>query len=273
MAYPIAMIPYANMAPYRAAGVPSGCHFVSLVPSASVTALAEAKVWAAAVPVAALPALGTTVEPLGRFGIAARGSCLSVLFFSQRPFATMHMQDRLCITGESTTSVQLLRLLLRRSPGTPRTSEPGGEPSGELVIGDRALAECHARQAGPSASRRSPLARFPYMSDLAEAWYKKVALPFVFARWVVHREAPAACRQALGDWLAEFQAREGVWVQRAVAHAAARSGLPEPLIQDYFAKIRRTLSDDDLAGQRCFLDQLAALDRGGRVRQCRTRTA
>ena len=47
--YPIAMIPYINMAPYRKMGPPAKCHFVSLVPKKSIEALQKGSVMAAAV--------------------------------------------------------------------------------------------------------------------------------------------------------------------------------------------------------------------------------
>ena len=83
MNIPVAMIPYANMAPYRQLGPPPGCHFVSLVPRKSIDALLSGAVAAAAVPVGGLARLGDAVETIGRFGIAAKGPCMSVLLFSR----------------------------------------------------------------------------------------------------------------------------------------------------------------------------------------------
>jgi predicted solute-binding protein len=75
--YPVAMIPYANMLPYRILGTPPHCCWHDYVPRDSVAALLAGKVMAAAVPVGALPGLAGWVEPLGRYGIAARESSMS----------------------------------------------------------------------------------------------------------------------------------------------------------------------------------------------------
>ena len=74
MQYPVAMIPYANTGPYKAAGVPARCVFVDMVPRESVNALIKAKVWAAAVPVGGLARLKDQIDFLGNFGIATNAS-------------------------------------------------------------------------------------------------------------------------------------------------------------------------------------------------------
>ncbi|MGD8703366.1 MAG: hypothetical protein PVH26_13110, partial [Desulfosarcina sp.] len=79
MSAPVAMIPYANMAPYRQLGAPRDCHFVTLVPKASVDALVSGQVTAAAVPVGGMCRLAGIIETVGHFGIAAKGASMSVL--------------------------------------------------------------------------------------------------------------------------------------------------------------------------------------------------
>ena len=63
--FPIAMIPYANMAPYEALGPPANCYFVNCHPRNSIAALKERNVWAAAVPVGGLAALEGEIVSLG----------------------------------------------------------------------------------------------------------------------------------------------------------------------------------------------------------------
>ena len=108
MSKPVAMIPYVNMAPYRQLGPPKGCRFIPLVPKASVAALLSGEVVAAAVPVGGLAALQGRVETVGRFGIAAEGVCMSVLFFSRFPFEAMRAPRTIRITSETASSVRLL---------------------------------------------------------------------------------------------------------------------------------------------------------------------
>ena len=134
MTYPVAMIPYTNMAPYRALGPPEECRFHLCVPRRSIAALREGRVLAAAVPVGGLDAVAREAEPLGAFGIAAARRVLSVLFFSRRPFREMDGTARIRLTTESASSVRLLLLLL----AGPEISEDfEGRIRGNLRHGER----------------------------------------------------------------------------------------------------------------------------------------
>ncbi len=256
MTYPVAMIPYVNMAPYRESGCPDGCRFVSMVPSASVEALRSGTVLAAALPVAALPALGEIVLPVGRFGIAAREASLSVLVFSDRPFDALGPADAVAATRESTTSVQLLRVLLEEAA----SSASDGNGRGRLVIGDRALSALHRWRGGERpAPGDGDLLDYGHVTDLASEWHRRVGLPFVFARWVIRRDAPRECRRAVEEWLARFREDEARWVRRAVPGAMRQTGLPRERIHRYFQVIRRCLTPEDTAGQERFLRCLEPL--------------
>jgi chorismate dehydratase len=258
MSFPISMIPYANMAPYRMLGEPENCHFVSLVPRESVTALKRNTVLAAAVPVGGLFALGDLVEPLGPYGIGAKERSMSVLFFSRKPLARFGPEDRIRLTTESASSVRLLYLLLGRRIGfdhLPRLAPPQApfaDIAGELVIGDRALvwawqlSNCPTFQAGPRP------AEFTCVTDLASEWLSQEGLPFVFARWVVRRDAPQAAKQALGKWMERFRREEKALVARAIQVVAREMGAPEAALVRYFEVIRLCLDEADLAGQARF---------------------
>lgn len=262
---PIAMIPYTNMAPYRAAGVPDGCMFIPLVPSASVAAIFRRRVWAAALPVGALPSMGHLVRPVGAYGIGAAAVSMSVLFFSRRPFSKMTPVDPIRVTSESTSSVRLLRLLLGAAGQQTAVSSvkpgPNDPADGELIIGDRAL-QAHAAWSRP-APADDPVRRlraYPYVTDLASVWFEGTGLPFVFARWVVRKDAPADLVARLSDWLAAFQRNEAVWTAKAVHGAAAELGLGESIVEKYFKVIRRCFTETDLAGEKRFLAALATGD-------------
>ncbi len=261
MPWPVAMIPYTNMAPYRQLGPPAGSRFVRCVPSESVTALKTGRVLAAAVPVGGLAALEGVVEPLGPYGIAARERSMSVLLFSDRPFAQMYAPATVWLTGESESSVRLLYLLLGLRHGFDRLPLATPDParaSAELVIGDaalkRVLKDCRPAVDGPLYAC-GPGRTF--VTDLASEWFALQALPFVFARWVIRRDAPAAARQALSDWLELFGRREAELVAACTPDAAAHLGVDTPVITEYFRVIRRHLDDDDLAGQERFQAGLA----------------
>ena len=254
------MIPYTNMAPYRELGPPSGCRFVSCVPSESVKALQKGIALAAAVPVGGLSVLKGMVVPAGNFGIAAKEKSLSVLFFSDRPFWEIKAPDRVYITDESVSSVRLLYLLLgyqQGFDGIPYVSGEIEKANGELIIGDKALRKMRLKQGMPSNKRFGlPDSGFNYVTDMASEWYAVHNLPFVFARWVIRKDAPKKMLKALEDWLAEFKERENELVKNAVPNAAENLGVPHEDIEAYFHVIRRTLNDEDLAGQELFLQEL-----------------
>ncbi len=246
MTWPVAMIPYANMAPYRALGVPVGCDFVPLVPRASIKALEKGEVMAAAVPVGGLLRLEGLVETVGKYGIAAKEASMSVLLFSNISFEKLNASKTLCLTTESASSIRLLYLLLGYAQGfdqLPAVSKNHVFADGELIIGDRALkARYHTKK----------ISRKKIVIDLAEKWYETHHLPFVFARWVVRKDAAPAAKAAVREWLERFREKEADLVKQSVPVAAKALDLPEERIEKYFSVIRRSLDDEDLAGQEKF---------------------
>lgn len=249
------------MAPYRMLGEPAGCQFINCVPREGVAALLQGKALAAAVPVGGLPVLKGIVEPLGRFGIAAKERSASVLFFSDRPFDTVKAPVKIFVTDESESSVRLLYLLFGYRHGfdcIPGIAGSREEANGELIIGDAALQQGWLWRTTPGYEIFSnrPCSRYNYVTDLASEWYAIHKLPFVFARWVMRTDAPLKARRALEDWLAEFQVREKELVDSAVPGAVKALDMPYQHILDYFHVIRRTLHDEDLAGQELFLQEI-----------------
>lgn len=248
MNYPVAMIPYTNMAPYRELGAPKDCRFVFLNPFKSIQALKENKVLAAAVPVGGLPALQNIIEPLGSFGIAAKERSMSVLFFADREFSSFVFPAKVKITSHSASSVRLLYLLLGYNNGFSKMPcrVHAGEPfNGELVIGDAALQMAwHLKK----DSNQKP----KIVIDLASEWYKKHKLPFVFARWVVRRDAPAEIRHSIKSWLTEFKNQENQLVEKSAPKAAENLNMTINYLKTYFKVIRRSLTNEDLAGQELF---------------------
>ena len=115
--------------------------------------------------------------------ISAVGPVKSVLLFSRLPLEELNGQF-IGLTTESDTSVNLLRIILARNYGFDnvfeRTSLSLPEAlqwfSALLLIGDAALREgMHNRDI--------------FMYDLGELWHGFTGLPFVFALWLVTREA------------------------------------------------------------------------------------
>lgn len=252
MNFPIAMIPYANMAPYETLGPPANCYFVHCTPRNSIAALKARNIWAAAVPVGGLAALEGEVEPLGLYGIAAHREVMSVLFFSDRPFEEVKAPLAVRLTDESASSVRLLNLLFGYTNGfdkIPYISPPGEKVNGELVIGDTALAWHYEWE------QRGSVKGYGHMTDLAGQWYRQNQLPFVFARWVVRKDAPERVCQSLADWLTLFGRQEDELIKQSVPRVVSRLNLPEHYVHRYLKVIRRRLDASDEAGQRRFLEE------------------
>jgi len=256
---PIAMIPYANMAPFQEMGPPPGCVFVDCLPRDSIQALKEKRVWAAAVPVGGLAALADETRFLGRYGIAVKERAMSVLFFCDRPFEQFRRPLTIGLTGESASSVRLLYLLLGYLHGfhaVPRLAPKGQPGNGYLVIGDRALRWAQEYE------RTGAAHGYTHAVDLAALWYDRFQLPFVFARWVVHREAPEALKEALHQRLQRFSREESALIEKATPKVAAKLSLPEAYTARYLKVIRRCLTEEDEAGQLRFQEELKPHGKG-----------
>lgn len=148
------------------------------------------------------------------FGIANRTRVDSVLLFVRRDLFgdgagsgdgldldpnALRLLDhaRILVTGDTSTSYRLLRLLLEVRGGVSPIYEradlghasPVDAPAA-LVIGDLAL-----------RWRHQPPEGFRQAVDLAVAWRNWTGLPFVFARWGVRRDLPREEKLWLGRFL------------------------------------------------------------------------
>jgi len=247
--YKISMIPYANMAPYRQLGPPAGCAWADYVPRQSSIALRDGAVWAAAAPVGDLPSLAGCTEYLGAFGIAAAGAVGSVILFSDLPLDELAAPAKLRLADESSSSVRLLHLLLIRRHGRermPLLAEPDEHADAELLIGDEALVR---------AQRPNRL----FVVDLAEEWFRIHGVPFVFARWVIRRDAPPRLRSAMLEWLEQVRERDAELAEQAAPAEAARLSISSEAMLAYLRGMKRVLGDDELRGQELFLAELARI--------------
>ncbi len=117
--------------------------------------------------------------------ISSIGPVKSVLLFSRIPIDELD-HCNIGLTSESATSVVLLKILLADMMGFTnqfeRTVQSPVEALGRfdalLLIGDAALKAALTDHAG-------------YVYDLGALWYQMCNLPFVFALWIVRRDAIA----------------------------------------------------------------------------------
>ncbi|NMC73368.1 MAG: menaquinone biosynthesis protein [Geobacteraceae bacterium] len=119
--------------------------------------------------------------------ITADGPVRSVLLFSRLPFESLG-GETICLTSDSETSVVLLKVILAKYYGftnrfvVRRVDTPADalrDCTAVLVIGDTAL---------KWASSGLSLYRY----DLGEMWHSLTGLPFVFALWILRKDAAEA---------------------------------------------------------------------------------
>ncbi|MBI3028887.1 MAG: menaquinone biosynthesis protein [Candidatus Rokubacteria bacterium] len=178
----IGRIPYLNCEPFFAHL--RGFDPVPLHPRALGRAVATGALDAGPLSLVDFLSLGGDVAPLS-FGIATAGPATSVLLFSARPLADLGGAV-IGVTEETSTSVQILRLLLTlKYEAAPRAWVGADETcDAVLLIGDRAI----------RALKSSP--PFPHLTDLGSEWVRWTGLPCVFARWGVRASVPEAEQRA-----------------------------------------------------------------------------
>lgn len=188
--------------------------------------------------------------------IGSHGPVMSVLLLSKLPVEELGGRQIL-ISGESHTSVALLRLLMREryrldvsyatGPVTPALRGPN-PPVAFLAIGDEAL-------------RLRRHQEYPYCVDMAEAWRDWTGLPFIFGLWVVSRQAvtaglfhedPGALLRRGRDWgLAHMDV-----ILDLTAYGCPLSR--EELAFYYTRGLTYRLGEEELRGLSLFYEKLAA---------------
>ena len=187
--------------------------------------------------------------------IGSCGPVMSVLLLSRVPLEKLGGQEIL-ISGESHTSVALLRLLMRDrfkldvsySTGQVTPALRGEKPPvAFLAIGDEAL-----------RLRNHP--EYPYRLDLAEAWRDWTSLPFIFGLWVVSRAAARARLFTSDPGELLRQGRDWGLEHMDVILDLTAHGCPlsrEELAFYYSKGLVYTLRDEEQLGLKLFYKKLA----------------
>jgi chorismate dehydratase len=182
-------------------------------------------------------------EPLGDFCIACDGEVQSVLFFARRRIEKMS-GSTVAVTGETATSVVLLKLLLASRYGLKDVRYVdiggGGTPDGCLLIGDEALRRRHGIEA------------LPHRYDLAEEWSSWQGLPFVFARWMVRTSAGEAEKAALREALAQ-RLRANLANLDAIGRVRRDLGMTVAEVKAYLQGFTFELGEGERRGMGTFL--------------------
>lgn len=185
--------------------------------------------------------------------ISSIGAVHSVLLFSPIDIGALE-GETIAITGESATSINLLRIILREFYGlvAVRDSVPN-EPvetsidqrRPALLIGDRAL----RMAAKPPAGMQ--------VFDLGELWYQHTGLPFVFALWMVRRASLDRFRGELSRLSGQLQQsceRVLASPQELARQSAKTCNLPAAEIVAYWRTIDYRLEEAHLQGLSLFFE-------------------
>ena len=204
----------------------------SLPPRALGEAVAEGRIDAGPLALADCLRLEGTVIRLP-FGIVGPTRAQSVLLFSDRPMGELGGR-RIAVTGETSTSVRLLRILLAFRYEVPAPILVGLDETSDavLLIGDAAL---RLRQ-GPWPRR--------LCYDLGEEWTAWTGYPMVFAAWAVRLDTAATAREDLESTLAAAL-ETGLASLPAIAARRRDLGLSEGEITAYLESFRYRIGPDD----------------------------
>jgi chorismate dehydratase len=188
---------------------------------------------------------------LAGHSISSVGPVHSVLLFTPGPLATLDGSE-IAITGESATSINLLKILLKDFCGVKDVSylvPPGevetllNEGQSALLIGDRALA---AAKSCPEGFQ---------VTDLGALWYHFTGLPFVFALWILRKEAATKYPQALRELSTQLQSARKHAFQHLPEMAKSLSEktiFSADQLEDYWRGMSYDLTDGHIEGLRLY---------------------
>lgn len=181
--------------------------------------------------------------------IASMGAVMSVLLLIWVPFTRLS-GEKIVVTDESETSVELLNLCFQRANVSPLlqqgrvTDDTLHDPAiaGSLVIGDQAL--------GLSMKKHDF-----HITDLGSCWMEWTGKPFVFALWAVRKrfvkKEPTLASEAIVALKASLE--EGLASLSTIsAQASARLGIAKDTMETYFRGLSYNLDEDHLQGLRLF---------------------
>ena len=240
----VGQIPYLNSEPFYFGLREPGVELNPLPPRAMGRLAAEGALDAGLFSLVDCVRLEDTFEPLGDFCIASAGEVRSVLLFARRPIDEL-AGATVAVTGETSTSVILLKLLLGRRYGLESIRyveiSDGGPADACLLIGDEAL------------RRRGGIESLAHRYDLAEEWSAWQGLPFVFARWVARatagRDEKAALREALAERL-----RANLDALDAIGRVRRDLGMTVAEIRAYLEGFTYEVGHEERRGMETFLD-------------------
>lgn len=181
--------------------------------------------------------------------ISSIGEVGSVMLFSKVPLEALD-GCAVGLTPSSATSVVMLRILLEAFASIEPVYRPTPEGcEAVLLIGDAALREI---QTG----------RWPHVFDLGKLWFDATATPFVFALWLVRREAFEADRATVRSFYRKLVAARQIAYRnypRYARLAPEAAWMGEEGLQRYWGTLSYDLTSWHLAGLARFAKEAKAM--------------
>ncbi len=187
---------------------------------------------------------------LPELSISSCGQVKSVLLFSARPIEQLEGAE-IALTGDSATSINLLQVILREFYGLRnyRCQVPAGsveavidKGGSALLIGDRAL-------------RAAQNSRAKFVYDLGELWLQHTGLPFVFALWILRRQAAADKNELVRQLQRQLNCSRDMAfgsLQQLAAETQERSWMGEAELVDYWNCMSYELGSAHLEGLKIY---------------------
>lgn len=269
----IARIPYLNSAPFYQCLDGAGYELVDMAPRALGKLARDGRVDAGILSLCDLRRTDD-FEDLGDLGISLDGPAHSVMLFSRGSLDVLGGAT-IAVTGESSTSFPLLRLLLEERHGirpaayVRRPEGAAEDDAATLLIGDAALRLAAegglvpglGDYAAPMIALARPVAGgWTHATDLGAAWDEWQGLPFVFARWGIRRDVPQELRSGLEARLRESLRHASQDLLELAAGYCAPAGLDAEAGRAYLERFGYDFGPRELAGEAAFLKLLRAAE-------------
>ncbi len=176
--------------------------------------------------------------------ISADGRVASILLFSKHPVTELDGRT-IAVTTSSATSVVLLKVLMEHYfhvqaefiPVAPDLTEMLRRGEGALLIGDDAMvAHSMVADGGPGLM----------VTDLGEAWKQFSGESMVYALWAVREDFARDNPGDVGELRNILMASKDIGMsdlETIIEKSRRKTGLPYPVLKDYFKTIRYGLDE------------------------------
>ena len=183
------------------------------------------------------------------FSIASRGRVMSVLLLSRVPLEQLTGR-RIMVSEESETSMELLRLCLRRSHVFPRIEQRKISPA---MLDDESI--CGILAIGDTALQWDNEIRTLHKTDLGLSWKQWTGKPFVFAVWAVRRQFAEQEPELVSKTISALakSRNEGLASLSVISEQVHRQlGINKDVMETYFRGLSYGLNKENEQGLRLF---------------------